>query len=103
MSHFCRRTDSTGRVETAFTIAFDFEIVVRFLAAFPDWRAYFESPANNFDMFLALTTSVIQIPPIHASHVYPWLTVFQLLRWYRVVLMVPRMKPLLVSLPPAVY
>lgn len=40
--------------------------------------------------------TVIQIPPIPSSQVYPWLTVFQLLRWYRVVLLVPRMKPLLV-------
>ena len=41
-------------------------------------------------------STIIQIPAIHNSTVYPWLTIFQLMRFYRVILEIPRMKPLLV-------
>lgn len=63
----------------------------------PYWRLFIRSGRNCFDLFLAVTCAIIQIPVIRRSSVYPWLTVFQLLRWYRVILVVPRMKPLLVS------
>jgi voltage-dependent calcium channel len=82
--------------ELAITLAFDLEIVVRLLAEFPDWRAFFQQPNNVLDLVLALGSSIIQIPSIHQSRVYPWLTIFQLARFYRVVLEVPFMRPLVV-------
>lgn len=83
--------------ELGITCAFDLEIIIRVLASLPDWREFFVKPNNLLDLFLAVTCSVIQIPVIQESQVYPWLTVFQLIRFYRVILEVPRMRPLLVS------
>ncbi|OXH34034.1 high-affinity cell membrane calcium channel [Cryptococcus neoformans] len=85
------------RLELAFTLAFDLEIIIRFLAYFPDWRTFFYRKRNCFDLFLAIACSIIQIPAISNSPIYPWLTVFQLIRWYRVILAFPRMKPLLIT------
>lgn len=84
-------------MELAFTLAFDVEMIIRMFAYFPDWRAFVSEPRNMFDLFLAVTTSIIQIPAIADDPVYRWLTIFQLARWYRFVLVFPRMRPLLVS------
>ncbi len=83
--------------ELGITFAFDAEIILRVLAALPDWRDFFKHAQNNLDLFLAIGSSIIQIPVIHNSDVYPWLTILQLMRFYRVILEVPRMRPLLVS------
>ncbi|KAG6861044.1 hypothetical protein C0995_004545 [Termitomyces sp. Mi166 len=83
--------------ELGFTIAFDIEIVIRVLATLPNWRSFFSHGNNWLDLILAIGTSVIQIPVIHDSPVYPWFTILQLMRFYRVILVVPRMKPLLLA------
>jgi voltage-dependent calcium channel len=83
--------------ELVITIAFDVEIIVRFASCLPDWRDFSREGRNWLDLILAIGSTVIQIPPIRSSSAYPWLTIFQLLRFYRVILEVPRMKPLLVS------
>lgn len=90
---------STENLELYFTLAFDLEILIRFFVALPDWRRFLHSGANNVDAFLAVMTSIIQIPGIRDSSAYPWLTVFQISRFYRVVLAVPRMRRLLVRAP----
>ena len=82
--------------ELALTITFDVEIVIRILAYLPDWRKFFFRGQNVLDLVLAIGSTIIQIPAIHNSTVYPWLTIFQLMRFYRVILEIPRMKPLLV-------
>lgn len=81
--------------ELAITIAFDFEIILRILASLPDWREFFRHGNNWLDLTLAIGSTVIQIPLIYNSPAYPWFTIFQLARFYRVILVVPRMKPLL--------
>ncbi|KAG6899490.1 hypothetical protein C0993_009751 [Termitomyces sp. T159_Od127] len=83
--------------ELGITIAFDIEIVVRILATLPDWRSFFSHGNNWLDLILAIGTSIIQIPVIHNSSAYPWFTILQLMRFYRVILVVPRMKPLLLA------
>ncbi|KAJ3763499.1 Ion transport protein-domain-containing protein [Lentinula raphanica] len=83
--------------ELGITFAFDLEIVVRWLATLPDWRSFFTRAQNWLDVILAVGSSIIQIPVIKDSTVYPWFTIFQLMRFYRVILEVPRMKPLLLS------
>ncbi|KAJ7085572.1 Ion transport protein-domain-containing protein [Mycena epipterygia] len=84
--------------ELGITIAFDVEILLRIAAAFPDWRAFFGFGARNWlDAALTVGASVIQVPAIQRSPVYPWFTIFQLMRFYRVILVVPRMKPLLLA------
>ncbi|KAJ7199602.1 Ion transport protein-domain-containing protein [Mycena pura] len=104
-----------ARAELGLTLAFDVEILLRIAAALPDWRGFFgfgsaqrknllvakgamHSPGQNWlDTALAIGASVIQIPAIQRSAVYPWFTIFQLMRFYRVILVVPRMKPLLLA------
>ncbi|KAJ1021688.1 hypothetical protein NDA16_003824 [Ustilago loliicola] len=87
-----------SRIELYFTLAFDFEIAMRFLAFVldGDWRGFFPSKQNRADLFLAFITSIIQIPVIKNSQVYAWLTFFQLARFYRVIAAIPRMRVLLV-------
>jgi hypothetical protein len=82
--------------ELAITTLFDIEIIIRVLAELPDWRNFFIHGNNWLDLILAIGSTIIQIPAIHQSNVYPWLTIFQLARFYRVILEVPRMRPLLV-------
>lgn len=83
--------------ELTLTFLFDIDIVWRFLAHLPQWRTFFDHGNNWLDLLLAVGSSVIQIPAIRDSGIYPWLTIFQLARFYRVILEVPRMRPLLVS------
>ncbi|KAH0835701.1 Ion transport protein-domain-containing protein [Lanmaoa asiatica] len=83
--------------ERIITFAFDVEIVVRIVAELPAWRNFFQHGNNLLDVILAIGCSVIQIPAIHNSSIYRWLTVFQLARFYRVILVVPRMKPLILT------
>lgn len=83
--------------EGAITVAFDIEIVLRFVATLPDWRSFFRHGNNVFDLILALGSTIIQLPVIHSSSLYPWFTIFQLARFYRVILVVPHMKPLLLA------
>lgn len=76
------------KIETAFTIIFFVEIIVRFFLHFPTWRLFFYSKRNNFDLFLGIITFVTVLPPIKKAlgQAYYWLTVFQLMRFYRAVL-----------------
>ncbi len=78
------------------SIAFGLEMLIRLGACSPDWSSFFIR-GNLFDLFLAICTLIIQIPAIKSAKVGPWFTIFALLRWYRFILVVPRMKPLLVS------
>lgn len=73
--------------EIVVTIFLDVEIIIRFVA---DWRSFHQSWRNLFDLALAVITSIILIPPIRNSGpAYAWLTVFQILRIYRIVMAVP--------------
>lgn len=76
------------RLEVIFTCVFLGEILLRFALHLPYWRAFFSSKKNLFDLFLAIFTSIIIIGPVKRKlgQAYYWLTVFQLLRFYRVVL-----------------
>ncbi|GIZ39198.1 hypothetical protein CKM354_000258900 [Cercospora kikuchii] len=88
------RTDTMGRftkhlisnTELGITLLLIFEIAFRFAS---DWRDFRHHRRNWFDLFLAIMTGIIQLPPIkHSGDPYAWLTVFQILRIYRVVLAV---------------
>ncbi|KPI42569.1 Calcium-channel protein cch1 [Cyphellophora attinorum] len=72
--------------ETAVTFLLVVEIIIRFAS---DWRHFFSSKRNWTDLFLAVVTLVMQIPPIRNSgQVYAWMSAFQIARIYRVVLAV---------------
>ena len=81
------RADFIQDSETVVTILLLSEIIFRFVA---DWRDFHRHKRNWFDLGLAVITSVILIPPIRNSgQPYAWLTVFQILRIYRVIIAVP--------------
>lgn len=86
-----RMSDNRGRFintsETVVTIMLDIDILIRLLV---DFRGFHRNYRNLFDLFLAVITTVILIPPIRSSgQVYNWLTFFQIIRVYRVVLTIP--------------
>jgi hypothetical protein len=73
--------------ETIVTLVLAAEIIFRLIS---DWRDFPKHRQNWVDLGLAVITTVIQIPPIHDSGTaYAWLTIFQIVRIYRVVLAVP--------------
>jgi hypothetical protein len=73
--------------ETVVTLLLLVEIIIRFSV---DWRGFFGENKNWFDLGLAVITSIILIPPIRNSgQPYAWLTVFQILRIYRVIMAIP--------------
>ena len=81
------REDFIGNSEIVVTFILLVEIIVRFAV---DWRGFPREKKNWFDLGLALITTVILIPPIRQSgQPYAWLTVFQILRIYRVIIAVP--------------
>lgn len=62
-----------------------------------DWRRFHKSKRNLVDLALAVITTVIQIPVIkHSGQPYAWLTFFQIIRIYRVVLAVEMTRTLIV-------
>jgi hypothetical protein len=94
MSDF-RRT-FIDRAELIITIIMFFEILLRLVA---DWRHFFRSKRNTVDLATAIITAVIQIPMIKEAHdgkAYAWLSIFQILRVYRVVLAIPMTRELIV-------
>ncbi|KAJ6786874.1 hypothetical protein PWT90_00015 [Aphanocladium album] len=78
--------------EIAVTVLLDVEIAVRVAS---NWRSFHRSWANLFDLGLAVITTVILIPPIRYTMAYWWLTVFQIVRAYRIVLAVPMTRKLI--------
>jgi voltage-dependent calcium channel len=69
--------------EIIVTMALFIEIILRFAA---DWRNFYRRKRNLVDAALAVITVVILLPPIRNSgQPYAWLTIFQILRIYRVV------------------
>ena len=76
------------------TVILLLEILLRFIA---DWRNFSKDKRNWIDLGLAIITAIIQIPRIRNSgQPYAWLTVFQIMRIYRVVLAVPMTRKLIV-------
>jgi hypothetical protein len=73
--------------EMVVTLLLLIDILLRFAV---DWRGFNLDKKNWFDLLLAVITSIMLIPPIRNSgQPYAWLTVFQLLRVYRVIIAVP--------------
>ncbi|USP74293.1 hypothetical protein yc1106_01567 [Curvularia clavata] len=93
MSDFRRSFIDT--VELIVTLILFVEILIRLVV---DWRNFFRSKRNFTDLVIALVTVIIQLPAIKAAHdgqAYAWLTVFQIIRVYRVVLAVPMTRDLI--------
>lgn len=81
------RSDFIKNSETVVTLLLLLEIILRFIS---DWRDFHHHKKNWFDLGLVVITSVILIPPIRNSgQPYAWLTVFQIVRIYRIIIAVP--------------
>ncbi|PWY83064.1 calcium channel subunit Cch1 [Aspergillus sclerotioniger CBS 115572] len=65
------------------TFIFLFEIILRFAS---DWRTFHKKARNWVDLGLVVITCIIQAPAIKRERAYDVLTLFQILRVYRVVL-----------------
>ena len=95
MSNF--RRSFIERSETVVTLILLFEILIRLVV---DWRHFFRGKRNITDLIIAIITTVIQLPAIknaYGGKAYAWLTLFQILRVYRVVLAVPMTRDLIVG------
>ncbi|KAI8093916.1 Ion transport protein-domain-containing protein [Halteromyces radiatus] len=86
--------DFLDNVETAMTFIFAIEIVIRMMGAL-NWLQFWSSFKNKFDLFLVIITCVIQLPVIQDHPAYMYLTIFQVLRMYRLFLCIPRLEKLL--------
>ncbi|EGV64159.1 hypothetical protein CANTEDRAFT_104682 [Yamadazyma tenuis ATCC 10573] len=77
------------RMEASMTALFGVEILVRFFLYLPQWRLFFKLKRNCIDLILAVITCIIILPPVKdgLGHSYYWLTVFQIMRFYRIVLL----------------
>jgi len=95
MSNF--RRFFINSAESIVTLILFLEIIIRLIV---DWRHFFRSKRNVTDLALAIITAIIQIPAIKEAHngkAYAWLSIFQIIRVYRVVLAVPMTRELIVS------
>lgn len=93
-----RFINNTETVVTGFLL---FEIIWRFVA---DWRHFHRRRRNLLDLFLAVITTIMQFPPINnKERVYAWMTVFQIIRFYRVVLAVSLTRELIMTVLGNVY
>ncbi|KAF3904350.1 hypothetical protein AA313_de0206632 [Arthrobotrys entomopaga] len=87
------RRDIINGVELSVSLLLLGEIVLRFAV---DWRGFFKQSRNWVDLGLAIITCLMELPFIkRRENVYAWLTVFQILRFYRIVLFVPVTRNLL--------
>ncbi|KAG0044626.1 calcium channel protein [Gryganskiella cystojenkinii] len=82
--------------EVAFTLYFLLEICVR-IAGHSTWIQFWKRKSNVFDLFLAITTTVILLPQIHHWEWFRYLTVFQVLRSYRMIPAIPGVRDLMRS------
>ncbi|KAH7056681.1 Ion transport protein-domain-containing protein [Linnemannia elongata] len=96
-----RRFDSTPQeimrldyTEMAFTAFFFVEICVR-IVGHSTWKLFWKRKTNKFDLFLALTTVIIQIPAIQQWEWFRYLTIFQILRAYRLIPAIPGVRDLM--------
>lgn len=81
------RRNFINTTELVVTLVLLVEIALRFAS---DWRSFHKKRRNWADLALAIITCIIQIPPIRNSgRAYAGLTIFQILRVYRVVLAFP--------------
>jgi hypothetical protein len=90
--------DRLGTLETIFSLAFLFEILLRLLNERKGVMGFFKNRMNSTDFIIAIVTCIIQVPAIRDNTlVYIWFTGFQVLRIYRLVVAVPRLRSLMVN------
>lgn len=90
-----RRRTFINRSETIVTLILIAEIIIRLAV---DFRHFFKSRRNITDLLIAVITGVMQIPAVtnaYGGKAYAWLSIFQIIRVYRVVMAVPMTRDLI--------
>ncbi|KAF9357185.1 calcium channel protein [Mortierella sp. AD094] len=80
--------------EIVFTALFVVEICMRILGH-STWKQFWKRKSNWADLFLAIATTIILIPPIHNWEWFRYLTAFQVLRSYRLIPAIPGVRDLM--------
>ncbi|KAF9585747.1 calcium channel protein [Lunasporangiospora selenospora] len=80
--------------EFAFTIIFLIEICIR-IAGHTTWSLFWKRKSNKCDLFLAIVTTVLLLPQIRSWEWYRYLTVFQVMRSYRLIPAIPGVRDLM--------
>ncbi|CAJ2513426.1 Uu.00g015450.m01.CDS01 [Anthostomella pinea] len=87
------RSDFIAISSIVVTALLDIEILIRIAA---NWRGFHRNVRNVVDLLLAIVNTVIILPLGLSGQTYAWLTLFQILRAYRVVLAIPITRNLIV-------
>lgn len=75
-----------------------FEVLIRFVCYLPFWREFFRSKGNVVDSLLGIINVIIILPFVYQHEtLFAWLTVFQVMRFYRIAIAVPSVKDLWVK------
>ncbi|KAK3818697.1 MAG: Ion transport protein-domain-containing protein [Benniella sp.] len=86
---------SIEQAELWFTLLFTVDIAIRFTVWPSTSKKFFSSRKNITDLFLVVTTLIIQIPPIRNSSAYRYMTIFQVMRIYRPIMYVESLRLLI--------
>ncbi|KAK3818698.1 MAG: Ion transport protein-domain-containing protein [Benniella sp.] len=86
---------SIEQAELWFTLLFTVDIAIRFTVWPSTSKKFFSSRKNITDLFLVVTTLIIQIPPIRNSSAYRYMTIFQVMRIYRPIMYVEGLRLLI--------
>ncbi|CAO3642477.1 unnamed protein product [Cunninghamella blakesleeana] len=91
-------------IEIGFTLAFLGEILIRLYAERKQLKLFFKDKTNQTDLIIVIMTCIICIPPIRANTIaYAWLSGFQVMRIYRVLISIPRTRNLIARVLGTVY
>lgn len=88
-----QRERTLDAIELGVTLLLDVEMIFRFVS---DWRNFHKSKRNWADLLIAVMTTILLLPPVkNSGRPYAWLTIFQIVRVYRVVWAIPPTRNLL--------
>ncbi|KAI8359295.1 Ion transport protein-domain-containing protein [Mortierella sp. GBAus27b] len=86
---------SVYTAELLFTLVFIIDIGIRYTVWPSEHMKFYHSAQNMFDAFLVVATTIIQIPMIHNSDAYVYLSIFQVMRIYRPIICIPSLRELI--------
>ncbi|CAO3597764.1 unnamed protein product [Absidia cylindrospora] len=91
-------------VECGFSVAFLIEILLRLVSQNRQLKQFFNDKTNRADMIISIMACIIWIPSVHGNRMlFAWLSGFQIMRIYRVVMAIPRLRTLIVRVLGSVY
>ncbi|KAI8096858.1 Ion transport protein-domain-containing protein [Halteromyces radiatus] len=99
-----KQVTKLNSVEYGFSLAFMVEIFLRFISERQQLRIFFKDKANRADMIISIMSCIIWIPSIRNNPVaFAWLSGFPIMRIYRVLVAIPRLRRLIARVLGSVY